>query len=178
MATCSEVAGPPLANVILPGLALASATSSCTVFQGAELCTTSGIGVVARLQTGSKFAEREVAALHRHVDHEGVGDQQHGVAVRLGARRGVGADGHAAAGAVLDHDGRAAGLADLLAHQAGDDVGAAARRVGNDDLERLRLRERTGCAKREHGGGGAGGRQDSEFCHRTLPFTFTGRPTA
>ena len=56
IATCSDVAGPPLANVILPGLALASATSSCTVFHGAELCTTSGIGAVARLQIGSKFA--------------------------------------------------------------------------------------------------------------------------
>jgi hypothetical protein len=36
-------------------LALASATNSCSVFQGALLCTTSGIGVEARLQTGSKL---------------------------------------------------------------------------------------------------------------------------
>ncbi len=63
IAICSEVAGPPLANVILPGLALASATSSCTVFHGALACTTSGIGVEARLQTGSKFASVKLPRL-------------------------------------------------------------------------------------------------------------------
>jgi len=40
-------------------------------------------------------------------------------AVGLGARRGLGADGHAAARAVLDHDGGPAGLLNLFAHQGG-----------------------------------------------------------
>ena len=158
---------------------MASATSSCTVFHGAEACTTSGIGVEARLQTGSKFASVKLPRFTAMLTTKALATSSSGVAVRLGAGRGLGADGHAAAGAVLDHDGRAAGLLDLLAHQAGDDVGAAAGRVGDDDLERLDCAEGAGRrAQRQHGGRGAGDRQDFEFRHRTLPFEFIGRPTA
>ena len=53
MAMCSEEAGPPAANTILP--AFASSTSSLSVLIDDELCTTSTIGVAASWQTGSKL---------------------------------------------------------------------------------------------------------------------------
>jgi hypothetical protein len=42
-----------------------------------------------------------------------------------------------APGAVLDHDGLVEKLGHALAEQPGDEVGAAARRVGDDELDRL-----------------------------------------
>src|SRR5437762_1763954 len=64
--------------------------------------------------------------------------------VGLGAGRALGADGAARAGAVLHHHRLIPPLCELLADDARDDVGAAARREGDDN---------------SHGLGGKG------FCH-------------
>ena len=63
--------------------------------------------------------------------------EQEGVAVRRGFRRGVAADDAAGAATVLDHDLLPERLAELRREQARDRVGAAARRVGHDDADRL-----------------------------------------
>jgi len=76
--------------------------------------------------------------LQGRIDDEGIRHQQNRAAVRLGALDRFGSDHRAAARAILDHHGRSLRAADLLRHQARENVGAAAGRVGNDDLDRPR----------------------------------------
>jgi hypothetical protein len=59
------------------------------------------------------------------------------VAVGVGARRGLGADGAARPGAVLDHHSLAPDIGEARREEAGDDVGASAGREGDDDLHGL-----------------------------------------
>ena len=63
-------------------------------------------------------------------------DQQ-GVAVRVGADDGQGSKGAAGAGAVLDHDRLVEELGHALAEQPGNEIGATAGRIGDDELDRL-----------------------------------------
>ena len=64
-------------------------------------------------------------------------DEQ-GIAVGRGARHGLGSDHGARSCAILDHDRRRLRAADLVRHQAGQDVAAPARCKRNDDLDRSR----------------------------------------
>jgi hypothetical protein len=64
------------------------------------------------------------------------GAEGEGVAVGRRLRRHVRADGAAGAGLVLDHDRLAEALAQLLRHDARDDVGGAARREADHQLHR------------------------------------------
>ena len=63
-------------------------------------------------------------------------DQQ-GVAVRVGAGDGQGSKGATGAGAVLDHDRLVEELGHALAEQPGNEIGATAGRIGDDELDRL-----------------------------------------
>ncbi|KAG1451222.1 hypothetical protein G6F57_016221 [Rhizopus arrhizus] len=65
------------------------------------------------------------------------GGQAHGVAVRLGARRGDHADGARGAGAVFHHDLLAKDLARLRRRHPADDIGGAAGRERHDQLDGL-----------------------------------------
>ena len=69
------------------------------------------------------------------VDQERRIGEQHGLAIGRGACNRLGADHGAGARAVLNHRGDVLGAADLLGQHAGDDVGAAARRQRNHDLQ-------------------------------------------
>ena len=76
--------------------------------------------------------------LHERIDGERsvrAGEQR--VAVGRGFRRHVGAEAAARAGAVLDHDRLAEHLLHVLAGDARDEVGVAARRERHDQPDRL-----------------------------------------
>ena len=62
---------------------------------------------------------------------------QQGVAVRVGADDGQGSKGAAGAGAVLDHHRLVEELGHALAEQPGNEIGATAGRIGDDELDRL-----------------------------------------
>ena len=87
-----------------------------------------------------KILLRVVARVLEHVDVGGVGrggGQHQGVAVgRRGFHRQH-ADDAVGARLVLDHEGLAGLVLDVLADQAGGDVARAARREGHDDADRL-----------------------------------------
>jgi hypothetical protein len=77
-----------------------------------------------------------------------VADHQR-MAVGLGARHLLDCDDPRGAGLVFDEHAAAEALSQLLGIEAGDDVGQTARRIGNEDPERLRwiggLRRCAGC---------------------------------
>jgi hypothetical protein len=82
------------------------------------------------------------------IGDERIRHQQNRMTIRLGALDRFGSNHGAAARAILDHHRRSLRAADLLRHQARQDVGAAARRVRNDDLDRSRrLRPRAGAER-------------------------------
>jgi hypothetical protein len=88
---------------------------------------------------------------------------QHGVAVGRGFRDGIGADGAARAGPVLDHDGLAKLSADLVHHDARDDIAGAAgaeRHDGGDVSRRPVLRRRRHEAGSQSAGRTQGGESD------------------
>jgi hypothetical protein len=62
---------------------------------------------------------------------------QHGVAVRRGVGDDLRAERAACARLVVDHHRLSPALGELLSHRAGDDVEAAARRIGNDQRDAL-----------------------------------------
>ena len=108
---------------------------------------------------------RKQVLVDREVAERG---HQQGVAIRRGARRDLGADHAAGAGAVLDNHPLAPQLAKLLPDHAGHDVGAAAGREGHDDAhqairEALRAGMRTD--GREHQADG----QPYQHPHVDLP---------
>ncbi|KAG0765768.1 hypothetical protein G6F22_017960 [Rhizopus arrhizus] len=86
------------------------------------------LGRVVRQLGVQRRVERQRAGVRR-ADH---------VAGGFGLRNGGGADDGGGAGAVLDHDGLAQGLFQAAGNRAGDDVGAAAGRVGHDPADGLR----------------------------------------
>src|SRR5271169_2506841 len=70
----------------------------------------------------------------RGPDGEGAGvTEQKGVAVGIALRRGLGTNGAAGAGTVVDDDALTKLLAHLVGDHTPDDRGAAARRKGNDE---------------------------------------------
>jgi hypothetical protein len=119
----------------LPGCALASAISSCTLCTGNEGFTSTMSGLVAISPTGAKVLARVVTCfwIKRGIDGERAGTAEP-ERVAVGRRLGDLARADRAAGAamVLDHDL----LAERLAHELGDaarqHVVAAAGRVRND----------------------------------------------
>ena len=88
--------------------------------------------IADRLETGGWIV---VLLFQRRIDDEGIRHQQDRIAVRRRARDGLGSDHRAATRAVFDHHRGSLRPSDLLRHQAGQDVGPAAGRVGNDDLD-------------------------------------------
>src|SRR6266568_898056 len=120
-ARCAGVPWPEEAKLISPGLALASAISSFTVRARSDGWTTSTLGVEAASVTGARSGRAH----------------QHRVSVGRGLGDDVGADIAARAGPVVDHDLLREALGELLRDDASDDVGAAARREGDDEADRL-----------------------------------------
>ncbi|KAG0777861.1 hypothetical protein G6F22_011590 [Rhizopus arrhizus] len=78
------------------------------------------------------------------------GGQAHGVAVRLGARRGDHADGARGAGAVFHHDLLAKDLARLRRRHPADDIGGAAGRERHDQGDGMV--GKGGVGRGQHGG--------------------------
>jgi hypothetical protein len=102
------------------------------------------------------------------IDDEGIRHQQNRAPVRFGALDRFGSDHRAAARAILDHHGRSLRAADLLRHQARENVGAAAGRVWNDDLDwPCRLRPCDGARRRKQDRGCERNRQSivNICCH-------------
>jgi len=98
-------------------------------------------------RAGSEYHRREV--LQRIVARTGVqagvhrvgdADHEHRVAVGRGALDELGADVAARAGLVLHHHRLSQRLAELLGHEAPDDVGRAPRAEGDDELYGMLLR--------------------------------------
>ena len=107
-----------------------------------------------------------------------VADHQR-VAIRLGIDHFIDGDDAVGAGLVLDHEGLSGDLPQLVAEDAGHDVGCAAGSIGHDDLHRLRrifvLRRSRDGAERD-----AQQRQTkTDPSHRCLPMNslFYRRPT-
>jgi hypothetical protein len=73
----------------------------------------------------------------QRVNDEGRRNNEKRIAVRRGPRDRFGAHRAAGAGAVFDDERGSAGAPDLLRHEAGDDVGYAAGRIGDDGPYRL-----------------------------------------
>ena len=120
----------------LPGFLPASIMSLSVLYLVAVAITNGMLG--QRADRGEIFGhvERQVGIGRGHHDVRG-GMHQHGVAVRIGLRDLRHAERGAGAAAVLDHEGLADLLADLLEHGAGGDVGCAAGGERHDDLDRL-----------------------------------------
>ncbi|SPA01294.1 hypothetical protein CBM2626_B110236 [Cupriavidus taiwanensis] len=87
-----------------------------------------------RHQVGGLVAELRI---QRHIGAVGGQHRDKGVAVRRRARSDADAQGAVGTGLVLDDDGLAQPLRDLLEHDPRDRVGGAARGVGHDHLDRL-----------------------------------------
>ena len=101
---------------------------------------------------GKLFVERDIDRHRRARRHE-----QH-VSVRSGFGDGARRDDGARPGPILDHEGLAEPLLQLLGEHAGDDVGASARREGHDDSDGARRvvlcpRQRRGEKSRNSGPG-------------------------
>ena len=77
---------------------------------------------------------RKEVLVRRHVAHRG---HEERVAVGIGARRDLGADRAACAGTVLDHHRLAPEVGETRRKKTRHDVGAAARREGDDDPDGL-----------------------------------------
>jgi hypothetical protein len=110
---------------------------------------------------GQVVVELDLECLEQALVHRAAERGQHdGVAVGLGACRGLGCKIAGRAGAVLDIDLLAEDLPELLPDNAGDDVGRAARRKPAQQADRLvgigglRLRRKTsGAGQRSKCGG-------------------------
>ncbi len=141
MAICSEEPGPPLAKDEFAGLGARRGDQVGQCLVGRR-----GLHHQHHRRRGEIAHRREilrrvvVAALERRIDDEGTRDQEQHAAVGVGALHHFGADDGAGARPVLDHHARAVLVADLLAHQAGEDVGPAAGRVRHDDPDDAVLR--------------------------------------
>jgi hypothetical protein len=70
-----------------------------------------------------------------HVGKSGTVNQMDGVAIGGRSGRRVGANGRAAPGAVIEHNGLPQYFFCFTAHNAGPLIGAAARRVRHDQLD-------------------------------------------
>ena len=150
---------PVEAKVISPGLALAAATRSFIDLNGDSARTT--ISVVLqhhqrdRREVLDRVVGQVVAHVRRDADRAERGEEQRG-AVGLRLRHVVGADRAVGAGLVLDDDGLAEDVLDLVGDQAADEIGRAAGREGDHDVDRL-----VGKVLRLHGGRGRGEQQQS-----------------
>jgi len=117
------------------------------------------------------------------VDRVGRVDQEDGVAVGRRFHRHLGADVVAAARPVLHHHLLPEPLGQPGAHQAGQQVGRAARRVGNDELDRLggivglgRCRQREQAAEQDQAGEDPRDRSHRGSCDRQGPQATRRRP--
>ena len=80
----------------------------------------------------------------------GVGGEQDGVAVRFGMRHVFHADIAAGAAAIVDDEGLAGRLLERRGDEAADDVGRAARRIGDHEFDRTVRISRIGRAHAQH----------------------------
>jgi hypothetical protein len=139
MAMCSEEPGPPAREREFAGLGARRGDQIVQRPVGRRAQHDEDHG--RRREIADRFETRRwvvARALQGWIDDEGIRHQQNRAAIRLGALDRFGSDHRAAARAILDHHGRSLRVADLLRHQARENVGAAARRVGHDDLDRSR----------------------------------------
>ena len=134
--SASKVAVPPEAWLSLPGLALACAISSPTVFTGTPSCTSTHLRDRGQQRHRLEVALRvvgEVRVDHRVHRHGAVVRHQQRVAVGRRLRRRLGADDHGGARAVLDHHRLAPELGELGRHHPRGGVDRAAGRGRHDD---------------------------------------------
>jgi hypothetical protein len=111
------------------------------------------LGRLAQIADRLEARERiEVELAHVRIDENRRRTEKQRVAVRRGPGDDVGADHGARARPVLDHEGRALGAVDLLGHEARDDVGRSSGRIGIDELDGARLRQRALRRHRERDG--------------------------
>ncbi len=120
-------------------------------------------------QLGQPRDQRDVAQeierqrLQRHVDGVGRRGEEKRVAVGRRTDDGLGADIGAAAGPVVDDHRLAEPLGQPLSHQARNEVGGAAGRIGHDPAHRpRRVALRDGRARHD-GEGGGDSREAQEF---------------
>ena len=131
---------PAVANVIVPGFALASAMYSFRLLTGTDGLTTSTCGLPATSDTGTRsfiVSNCDLALVQRRIRREVVGLHDQRVAVRRGAHDRLGRDQRVAARAVVDDDLLAHVLRHLLRDDARELVGAAAGRERHEQLDGL-----------------------------------------
>ena len=122
----------------LSGFVFTSATNSFMLLAGRSAFTAKTCGVT----TGSQIATKSlngsygIGVVEARIDAIGAGGEQDGVAVGLGTRDVAVADVAAGAALVLDEHRAAQHLLHLGRHHAGGDVGGAAGRVRDHDLDR------------------------------------------
>ena len=139
---------PGVANVTLPGLALALSMKSLSESHRRVLRDHDEVRVLAEQRDRHEVGHRIVVQRrieHRH-DRQRRRAEQHGVAVGRGMGRGVVGDVAAGAALVLDDDLLAPHLRQAAGGDAGGGVGAAARREADDQphhARRPRLRRPT-----------------------------------
>ncbi len=147
---CGVVPTPPEPKFIVPFLALASAIRSLIDLIGELALTTATSGempIIARPVSSLVGIELEFLVERRRDRERGLAADHDGVAVGgcLGDR--VRGDQSAGAGAVLDHEGLARRLRELLRDDAPGDIGAAAGREADDKLDRMVRIFRLGVAR-------------------------------
>ena len=137
---CCEDPGPPEPKLSLPGLDLASATSSCAVFAGDEAGTTRKLGTVYTSATGAKsligsnpqlVVEMRIDRVRRKRRHE------QRVPIGLLVRRHRRADVAGRTRPVVDDDRLAQPLRQRVGDHARRRVDATARRPRHDQLDGL-----------------------------------------
>ena len=137
---CGVVPTPPEPKFIAPFFALASAIRSLIEWIGELALTTATSGempIIARPVSSLVDVELEFLVERRRDRERGLAADHDGVAV--GRRLGdlLGGDQSAGAGPVLDHEALAGRLGELLRDHARRDVGAAAGREADHDLDRM-----------------------------------------
>ena len=124
----------------VPGFAFSCSTSSPIELTGTLMLPTSADGTSAMSETGV-FPERivgELAVEKRIHDERAVDRHQQRVAIGRGLGDGLGADDGVGARPVVDDDLLAQIFAHLLAHEAAEKIGGAARRERNDERDLAR----------------------------------------
>ncbi len=165
---------PDEPNVSLPGFFLAYSTSSLHRLDADRGMNDEAADDVADAADRIEALDRIVGGLAqgRHHRQRRVGRQEKVVAVGRRLRCRLGADHAAGAAAVLDHELLAEGLAEFVGPGTPDRVGGAARRIGQDDLDRAlgpALGLRHGIGRERCGKRGTSQRQKCATTHEVLP---------
>ena len=169
-ARCGVLPMPDEPKLRSPGFARASSMNSFRFVAFTDGCATSTLGPTAIIAIGAMALDGVVRQLVQR-RAGGIARRHHGdrVAVRVGARRNLGADRAAGARAVVDDELLAELLGQPRRQQARDDVGAAAGRERHDHAHRplgpfsgLSMCSRQGCNESQE-------QQPASSFHRCVP---------